>query len=514
MSNIPLTYREAMISPNSEKWQEAMEEEIQALKDNDTFQLTPRGNNKIVGGRWVYSAKTDNNNSDQFKARYVAKGYLQVQDIDYSETFSPTAKFSSIRILMDISARENFIIHQMDVKRAYLNAKIDHEIFVEQPVGFTEYDENGQELVLKLNKSLYGLKQSGRNWNCLLDDFLSRLNFTQSQTDNCVYTKQSNGVKTIIIVWVDDLIIASSSLSCINVVKRALCDKFRMKDFGVISNFLGIEFEINDNYVKMHQSKFIEKLLVRFKMFDCNPKSIPCDVSTVNIDSNVDSKLLDNSRLYREIVGSLIYLMTCTRPDLCYTVTKLSQHLASPTYAHLNLAKHVLKYLKGTINQGIVYYKTDELITVIGYSDSDWGSSSDRKSITGYCFKLSDHSSIISWKSKKQPTVALSTCEAEYMALTNAIQEGLFLKQLLADMLDNNMYPISINVDNKGTIDLAKNPVLHQRSKHIDIKYHFIRHHIQNGQVNVIYIPSKDNISDAFTKPVSKMNLKHFNLVK
>ena len=208
-----------------------------------------------------------------------------------------TAKLTSVRILMELAAKEDLIVHQMDVKRAYLNADIDHEIYVDQPQGFIEYGKDGQQLVYRLKKSLYGLKQSGRNWNALLDDFLRNLNFDQSQADNCVYVRNSNGLLTIIIVWVDDLIIASNSTKCINVVKRALCSKFSMKDFGLISNFLGIQFELNDDSIKMHQSKFIEKILTKFKMIDCNPKSTPCDPGSAKVDSIEDSKPLDDCNL-------------------------------------------------------------------------------------------------------------------------------------------------------------------------------------------------------------------------
>ena len=514
ISNIPLNYKEAMASPEKTKWQTAMEEELRALEDNDTFQIVPKENRQVVGGRWVYSTKTDNNNSERYKARYVAKGYLQVQDMNYSETFSPTAKMTSVRILMDLAVKENLMIHQMDVKNAYLHSDIDYDIHVQQPEGFRKYDKNGVELVLKLNKSLYGLKQSGKMWNDLLNDFLCSIDFQQSQSDHCVYTKNVNDIKTVIIVWVDDLIIASSDLSCINEVKRSLCDRFKMKDFGVISNFLGIEFEVNNNSIKMHQTKFINKLLTKFRMEHCNPKLVPCDINAAKIDHIEDSQILDDIRGYREIVGSLIYLMTCTRPDICYVVTKLSQNLANPTVAHLNLAKYVLKYLKGTINQGIVYHANNEPVKLIGYSDSDWGTSSDRRSISGYVFKLSENSSIISWRSKKQPTVALSTCEAEYMALTCAIQEGIFLKQLLNDMLTEEVTPIFVHVDNKGTMELANNPVHHKRSKHIDIRFHFIREHIQNGHVAIYYVPTSENIADIFTKPMSRISLQKFNLVQ
>ena len=416
--------------------------------------------------------------------------------------------------MLQIAVNENLQIFQLDVKSAYLNAEIDHEIYLQQPKGFIKYDEKGNPLVLKLNKSLYGLKQSGRMWNNLLHNFLTDIDFVQSEADHCVYVCNKNNCKIFLIVWVDDIIIASSSLDVTNSVKQMLANRFKMKDFGYISYFLGIEFEISKNSMKMHQEKYIQKILEKFKMFDCNPKLIPCDLNTVNLDFHDQSPLLSDPKLYREIVVSLIYLMTCTRPDICYIVTILSQYLCKPTMAHFNLAKHVLRYLKGTISQGLIF-NCEGNKCLEGFTDASWANSDGRKSISGYCFRLSNMSALISWKSKKQSTVALSTCEAEYISMTHGIQEGIFLKQLLVDMLVFcNEDPVVLFVDNKGAIDLGKNPVHHQRSKHIDIKYHFIRSKIQDGQFVLKYVPSKDNIADIFTKPSTRLSLEQFKVTK
>ncbi|KAF2346694.1 hypothetical protein FHG87_022550 [Trinorchestia longiramus] len=244
-------------------------------------------------------------------------------------------------------------------------------------------------------------------------------------------------------------------------------------------------------------------------MSDCNPKSIPCDPSANKLDVSSDSENLCDPKLFREIVGSLIYLMTCTRPDICYVVTLLSQHLTRPTNAHLNLCKFVLKYLKGTILFSLRFVKSEDPMQITGFSDSDWGGSSDRKSISGYVFKSSSSSSLISWKSKKQNIVALSSCKAEYIALTYAVQGAIFLKQLLCDM-DGYDEPVGIFVDNRGAIDLAKNPVHHQRSKHIDIRYHFIRAIIQDNKAVLSFVPSEENMADMFTKPVTRQSLLKF----
>ena len=351
-------------------------------------------------------------------------------------------------------------------------------------------------------------------WYNLLHDFLISKNFVQSMSDNCVYVLGTGSNKLILIVWVDDIIVAASSVQQAEYVKILLAEKFKMKDFGIVSNFLGIEFDIAEDLIKMHQTKYTQKILERFKMSDCHPKYVPCDLSTANIDFDVQSPLLQDPRLYREIVGSLVYLMTCTRPDICYAVTVLSQHLAQPNMAHLNLAKYVLRYLKGSINYGLIFHRRGN-IHIEGYADACWGSAGDRKSISGYCYKLSSETAFISWKSKKQQVVALSSCEAEYVAITHAMQEGIFLQQLLCDMgvfqeLDK---VVLLHVDNMGAIDLCKNPVHHQRSKHIDIKYHFILSKICDGSFVLEYVPSKENIADIFTKACTKLSLRKFNII-
>jgi len=513
ISDIPKSYSEAMSSNEADDWHKAMNDEMTALKDNETYELTKRPKDKnVIGGRWVFAVKSGPNGEEQFKARYVAKGYSQIQNIDYHETFSPTANITSIRMLMQVAVDNLLHVHQMDVKTAYLNANIDDEIYVEQPDGFTAKDDDGEKFVYKLKKSLYGLKQSSRNWNITLHNYLLSLQFVQSSCDYCVYTKFDSISTVIVIIWVDDLIIAGSNLSVINSVKSHLSCKFKMKDLGQLKWFLGINFYFADNSIQMNQSKYINKLLDKFKMSDCNTKLIPCDLSVKDV-IEAESVLLEDAKPYRQIVGSLIYLMVSTRPDLCYIVNMLSQQLAKPTSAHLQLSKLVLKYLRGTITHFLEFSKSSNGLGLLGFTDSDWGGSKDR-SISGFCYKLSENSALVSWKSKKQNTVALSSCEAEYIATSFAVQEAIFLQQLLRDMTGLDKVPVHLKIDNQGAIELSKNPVHRQRSKHIDIKYHHVREHVQNGNVVLHYVPSADNIADMFTKPVSKEKLSKFAVVK
>lgn len=509
MCDLPQTFVEAMNSNESKMWVKAMEDEISSLQENNTFTLTtlPEGKH-AVGGRWVYSIKSNIDETETYKARYVAKGYSQVMGVDYIETFSPTANITSIRALMQMAAQYDLELHQMDVKTAYLHAPIDCEIYMEQPKGFEVKSNRGDKLVCKLNKSLYGLKQSGRNWNKMLHVYLTENDFIQNLADYCVYSKRSGKDRVIIIIWVDDLIIAASDNSLLKDVKEMLTSKFKMKDLGKLKHFLGIDFDQSKGTVRVNQKRYILRILERFNMLDCKPRSTPCELK---LDYDSDSDPIDPKR-YREAVGSLIYLMTCTRPDLSWVLSKLSQYLSKPNEQLWSTVKHVMRYLRGTIDQELCYKKSDEKLKLVAYCDADFASDlNDRRSTTGYCFSLSANGPLISWKSKKQSTVALSTCEAEYMALTVTTQESMYLVQLLDSMENDCMYmPVQIFEDNQGAIALSKNPVCRQRCKHVDVRYHFIRSALSDGKVTVEYCPTEDMVADVMTKPVTKFKLEKF----
>ncbi len=499
--DLPQTYNEAIRSPESAKWKDAMDNEMSSLKENDTFTLTPLPQGKqAVGGRWVYAVKESADGTLTHKARYVAKGYSQIKDVDYFETYAPTTKMTSVRVLMQLAAQLDLVVHQLDVKTAYLNSPIDCEIYLEQAEGYEIEGENNEKLVYKLNKSLYGLKQSGRNWNSVLNDELIEIGFKQSLADPCMYVKHDGKNIVIILIWVDDILVASSSTSMLDNVKVMLSKKFKMKDLGVISRFLGIDFKVKPGNITMSQESYLKKVLERFGMADCKPKSLP---SEQKLTFSEKAEPFDPKR-YSEAIGSLIYAMTCTRPDISWIVTKLAQFAQRPTIDHWTALKHVFRYLKGTLDYKLCFQKCENDLKLTGFSDADWGGAEDRKSTSGYCFMLNKSGAAISWRSKKQPTVALSTCEAEYIATTIATQEAKFLTQLLDEIdVQKTVQPVELFVDNQGTIALAKDPIRNQRSKHIDIKYHFIRSEIKNGSIAVYYVPSEDNVADVFTKPMT-----------
>lgn len=452
--DVPHTYQDAIASTKARQWNAAMREEIQSLEENEAFTLTqlPPGK-QTVGGRWVHALKTEIDGSDKYKARFVAKGYSQKPGTDYDETFSPTADMTSVRVVMQKTVQDNLVLHQMDVKTAYLHAPIDCEIYMEQPEGFEK-------------KSICGLKQSGRNWNAMLHTCLIENDFVQNSADTCVYTRERNNEKVILIIWVDDLIIAANNESVLKNVKRMLAERFKMKDMGKLKHFLGIDFEQADDVLKMSQERFVKKVLDRFGMQDCKSRETPCEPKLVYTEN---AGKMQEPRKYREAVGSFIYLSTCTRPDISFVVSKLSQHFAEPTVEHWNTVKRVFRYLKGTMEKGLYFRRNEtEKLGLRVYSDADWASdSADRRS---YCASLSEGSSLISWKTRKQQTVALSTCEAEYVTLASAIQECIYLEQLLSGIDKYQYAQTKVYKDNQGAIALAKNPVNRQRCKHIDIK--------------------------------------------
>ena len=506
----PRSFKEAMQSAEASQWHQAAIDEYRSLIENGTWTLVPKpkGNVNIVGSKWVFKSKRDEHGEVvRYKARLVAQGYSQEYGTDYNETFSPVVRFTSIRTILAIAARDDFEIENMDVETAFLNAYLDETIYLRQPQGFQERGPNGEELVCKLEKAIYGLKQASRNWNLTINEWLTKeYGMERSLADTCVYIKnEEENQKLIVTIWVDDLIIVGSNMSIVNKFKIAISRRFNMKDIGELKWILGIEIKRDraNRTIKLSQSTYISQMLQNFGMFDCKPIGTPIEGNLRRLrggkpDTN-----------YMSIVGSLLYASMVSRPDITYSVQALSRHFQSTGPEHLVAAKRVLKYLKGTIDKGIIYRghkDPDHSTSLIGYSDSDWGSDIDtRRSTTGYIFTL--NSGAISWGSKLQPTVALSSAEAEYMAVSSAVQEGVHLRQLLGDLGYRLDEPTTIYEDNMGCIALSNNPVFHKRTKHIDIRYHFVRERVESGVIEIRYLPTNQQLADIFTKPLCKQRI-------
>ena len=502
----PRTYDEAMNGPERDKWKQACDEEYQSLIDNDTWKCVPLPPGRsLIDGKWVFTRKVgEDGKVSRYKARYVAKGFTQEPGVDYTETFAPTARLTSVRMLMQYCVDNDMSVIQMDVTSAYLNSPIDCELYVAQPQGY----EQGEGLVCRLKRSLYGLKQSGRNWNSVISNHLITEGFTQSHVDYCLFTKGEGNSRIVILLWVDDILMVSNNENVMSKTRENLIATFQMKDLGEMNWFLGIHFVRQKGCIMMSQKQLVERLLESQGMNDCKPRKLPLDPGILKADLN--GKPLKGSQVtqFRSIIGSLIHLMSCTRPDLSFCVTFLSQFMKDPNESNLLVAKDVLRYLKGTAEISLVFTKATDVF-LNGYSDSDWGSLPDRKSVTGYCFKLNLDGSFVAWKTRKQSTVALSTCEAEYVALSCSIQEAQFLEQLYFDITGCDLCVV-LHVDNQAAISLARNPVDHKRSKHIDVRYHHARNYVMNDHVELLYAPTDLNLADPFTKPVSHVSKLKF----
>ncbi|KAJ9543281.1 hypothetical protein OSB04_022988 [Centaurea solstitialis] len=491
-----------------------MHDEMESLQKNGSWELAllPKGK-KAVKSKWLFKKKEGIPDIEppRYKARLVAKGFSQIPGIDFTDIFSPVVKHSSIRALLSIVALHDLELEQLDVKTAFLHGELEEEIYMDQPQGFVSV---GQEnLVCRLKKSLYGLKQSPRQWYKRFDTFMTSHNFSRCLYDSCVYIKKcEDGSFVYLLLYVDDMLIASKNKKDIQQVKDQLNAEFEMKDLGEARKILGMEISRDRKActLTLSQKSYIEKVLKRFNMNGAKAVNTPiaghfklsakqCPVS--------DEEKNDMSRVpYSSAVGSLMYAMICTRPDLAYAISMVSRYMANPGKEHWKAVQWVLRYLSGTRNHCLCFGTSRD--SVQGYVDSDYGGDMDgRRSLSGYVFTMG--SCAISWKAVLQPTVALSTTEAEYMAVTEGFKEAIWLKGLFSSLSDDELTVDTVFCDNQSAIFLTKDQVLHERTKHIDMRYHFIREVIAKGDFKVRKISTHDNPADMMTKvlPTAKFDL-------
>lgn len=515
--DIPSTYREAMRNSESVEWKDAMSEEMQSLHKNQTWELVqlPKGK-KAIGCKWVYTKKEGSTGTDsvRFKARLVAKGYAQQEGIDYNEIFSPVVKHSSIRILLALVAQFDLELAQLDVKTAFLHGDLDEEIYMSQPDGFKVPEK--ENLVCKLRKSLYGLKQSPRQWYKRFDRFMIGQKYTRSHYDHCVYfRKLRDGSFIYLLLYVDDMLIACKSKLEIDKLKTQLRNEFEMKDLGEAKKILGMEIDRDrvKGTVCLSQKQYLKKVLQRFGM-DKNTKPVSTPLAHHFKLSALMSPRTDKEREYMAqvpyacAVGSLMYAMVCTRPDISQAVSIVSRYMHDPGKMHWQAVKWILRYILGTVDVGLMFERDDQFGRhVVGYVDSDYAGDLDkRRSTSGYVFTLARGP--VSWRSTLQSTVALSTTEAEYMAVTEAVREAIWLHGLLED-LGLIQKHVDVYCDSQSAIHLAKNQVHHARTKHIDVRFHFIREVVNEGVILLQKIGTADNPADMLTKVVTGIKFKH-----
>jgi transposase InsO family protein len=499
----PKSYQEALSCPDASLWERACQDEYQSLMENETWELVPLPpDRKAIGSRWVFTIKYRADGSiERYKARFVAKGYAQQPGLDFTDTFAPVAKLASIRAVLALAAIEDLELDQLDFKTAFLNGDIEEELYIEQPEGFREGN-----LVCRLKKAIYGIKQAPRQWYLKLHQLFCDLGFRRLESDHSLYVWTNDNVKVIIPVYVDDLVLACNDRPALDFVKRELGNRFQMKDLGPAKLLLGLEITRDrpNRRLYLGQQKYCRDVLERFQMSTCKPVITPIDpnVHLVKSPDPLPPEQVETMRNipYLSAVGSLMYLAQGTRPDIAYAVGVLSQFMKNPGPPHWKAVQRVFRYLKGTMDYKLTFGpSTSGTQLLTGFSDADFGGNLDtRRSTSGYIFYIG--SGPVSWSSKLQPTVALSTGEAEYTATVHSGKEAVWLRTFLTELGYNMSGPTLINVDNQSALAVAENPEHHSRMKHLDIQYHWIREKVAHKQIVLNYIPTNQNVADIFTK--------------
>ncbi len=500
----PFTYQEAMDSSEKLKWDKAMNEEMQSHKINCTWVLVekPKGV-KVLDHRWLYKKKRNPDGSVQrYKARLVIKGYLQKYLIDFIETFAGVARFESIRFILAIASAEGLFIMQFDVKTAFLYGNLEETIYMTQPEGFEQGDEN---TVCLLKKSLYGLKQAPRCWNKRFSTFLKKFNFTPSICDSSVFIGNYKGSRVYLCLYVDDGLLVGENKEVLKSILNEIEHEFEIKT-SEVGVFVGIEIDRKeDGSITLGQKGFIKSLLEKFNMTDCKPASVP-------MQPNQNLKPAENpvdNLPYRQLIGSLLFLSRTTRPDITFAVCKLAQYCTCYDETHWQLAKYILRYLKGTMDWGLEY-PAGQQIKLIVYTDASFaGDTHDRKSTYGFACYIGDKC-LITWRSKKLGRVALSSTEAEYGGLCAGAKETEWLRRFAKDLGYELTEATPVFIDNQAAQKLSKNPEHHELSKQWDTEYHYTRQLQEEGQIEVEYIPTEDQVADIFTKPLLRQKHEYF----
>lgn len=493
----PQTVEEALASDAAEFWKQAMDEEMASLRANNTWTLEPApAGVKPIPCKWVFKVKRDaDGNIERYKARLVAKGFKQKAGIDFDEVYAPVSKHASLRALLSVVADEDLELHQLDVKTAFLNGVLEEEIYMEQPEG---YQEQGPRVACRLQRALYGLRQAPRAWHTRLKQELEAMGFQASEADPGLWVLRGKESTVYLLVYVDDLLIASRDLGAVQAVKDMLMSIFDARDLGEARVFLGMEI-VRDRVqgtIHLSQRKLAEELVSKHGLGGAKPASVPLSPS-VKLSKHEGQPLDTNRYPYSELVGSLLYLSVCTRPDIAQAVGALARYMSAPLKPHWDAAKQVVRYLLGTVGQGITFGTGKGLQ---GYCDADYAGDVDtRRSTTGFVFVL--NGGAVCWSSRLQPTVAASTTEAEYMAAAHAVKEALWLRKLLP-VFGLDVTPVEVLCDNQGAIKLLKHAIASLRSKHIDVIHHFARERVARGEVVFHYCSTAEMVADCMTKAV------------
>ena len=527
----PRNYQEAMNSDKKERWQEAMDTELKSLQGHDVFKVVslPEGR-KAIGSRWIYLSKLDRMGAvDRHKARLVAKGYAQVEGVDApSDLFAPVLHYKSLRVILAIVAKLDYELLQLDVPTAFLNAACKEDVYMKIPAGM-EVKTSIANPVLKLEKTLYGIVQAPRSWNLEFDGSIIDLGYKRCSTDTCVYVKKSKTGKSMIIpVFVDDVFpaCATEDLVELRADLARLMAKYKIKELNEANVVLGMRItrDRKARTLKLDQEIYINKMLQQHGMADCNGAPTPeLERSTKQAGATAEQSSDSNSSIttinYGSGVGGIMYAAQSTRPDIAHAAGVRAAHVGNPSAADALALKRVLRYLKATASMGLVFGSGSDgsddgngaaAVTIApAFCDADWaGDTATRRSTTGYVMKVCG--STVSWASKKQATVSLSSAESEYMAAGAATQEIIWLRALLGELGWPQTEATTLQCDNQPAIAIASDDVHHARTKHIDIRHHFIREHIRSGALRMQWVSTQQQQADILTKALGPILFTRF----
>ncbi|GJW05934.1 ribonuclease H-like domain-containing protein [Tanacetum coccineum] len=501
ISPLPKSYRDAFNDPN---WQNAMCDEYNALIKNNTWTLVPRPTDtNVVRCMWLFRHKYHADGTlSRYKARLVANGSTQIEGIDVDETFSPVVKPGTIRTVLSLATSRHWPIHQLDVKNAFLHGDLSETVYMHQPPGFR--DSEHPDYVCLLQRSLYGLKQAPRAWFQRFASYITRSGFSHSRCDSSLFIYRQGTNTAYLLLYVDDIVLTASSEHLLQQIIHSLHQEFSMTDLGSLNYFLGISVTRNSSGMFLSQRKYATEILERAHMVGCNSSRTPVDTESKLGDGGAP---VSDPTLYRSLAGSLQYL-TFTRPDISYAVQQVCLYMHDPREPHFSALKRILRYVSGTLDYGLQLFSstTTELVA---YSDADWvGCPTTRRSTSGYCVFLGNN--LLSWSSKRQPTLSRSSAEAEYRGVANVVAETCWLRNLLRELHSPLSSATLVYCDNVSAVYLSCNLVQHQRTKHIEIDIHFVRDLVATGQVRVLHVPSRYQFADIFTKGLPSTLFEEF----
>jgi hypothetical protein len=503
---VPTSYKDAIESMNSSKWQVAMEDELKSMDSNDVWDLVEIPNGaKRVGCKWVYKTKYDSKgNVEWFKARLVAKGFTQREGIDYNETFSPVSSKDSFRIVMALVAHFDQELHQIDVNTAFLNGDLKEDVYLTQPEGFVV--ERKEHLACRLKKIHLWLEASSRQWYLKFYKIIRTFGFTENVVDNCIYVKFKGSRFTILVLYMDDILLACSNKDMLHETKNFPSSKFDMKDLGEDSYVLGIEIHQyrSKGVLGLSQKAYFERVLKKYNMHKCSGSPAPlvkgdkfgtfqCPMNQIETDQM-------KSVPYASAVGSILYAKVCTHPDLAFITGMLGRFQSNPGLDHWGAVKKVLRYMQGMKDYMLTNRRSDNL-EVVSYSDADYAGCEDsRKSTLGYVFTLAGGA--ISWKSSKQTITATSTMHAEYIACYEATGQAVWLKNFIPGLkvVDNISRPLLLYCDNEPVVFYSHNNKSSAATRHIDIKYYVVKDIIQDQTIDVKHLSTTRMLVYLLTK--------------